>query len=152
MVKVLRREAIYLWFYFSIQFDQIFKYWALGIFLGFVISAFGKQMIHQMFEALQKKKSSAFGVIPASILGIASPLCMYSTIPLLQTWMYNGMSMGQAASFMISGSAMKITNLGVLKIVLRIKHFLFYVLFSVFFTLLSGFAVDYLIRYILYIK
>lgn len=28
---VLRREAIYLWYYFSIQFRQIFFYWVLGM-------------------------------------------------------------------------------------------------------------------------
>jgi len=302
--EILRREAVYLWFYFTVQFDQIFKYWALGILLGSVISVFGKQTIHRLFEALQKKKLGAFGVVPASLLGIASPLCMYGTIPitasfsqkgikddwlaafmmssillnpqlilysaalgpaalvirvvscfvcgiaaglcvrffwsgkdkcffnfsgfeeaasrdtdpnlflrllkniwrnvkitgpyfligvalsaifqryvpqeafaklfgsnrtfgllmaatvgvplyvcgggtipLLQAWIHNGMSMGQAATFMITGPAMKITNLGALKIVLGIKHFVFYLLFSVFFALLSGLAIDVFLLY-----
>jgi len=39
---------------------------------------------------------------------------------------------------------MKITNLGAVKIVLGMKHFLFYFLFTVLFALLSGLAIDYI--------
>ena len=52
------------------------------------------------------------------------------------------MTMGSAAAFMITGPATKITNLGALKIVLGVKHFLFYILFAVVFALLSGLMVD----------
>ena len=31
MAEVLRRECIYLWYYFDVQFRQIFWYWVLGI-------------------------------------------------------------------------------------------------------------------------
>ena len=46
---------VYLWYYFSVQLEQIFGYWVLGMVLG---------------------------LIPASLLGFASSLCMYGTIPL----------------------------------------------------------------------
>jgi uncharacterized membrane protein YraQ (UPF0718 family) len=297
MVETVRRELIYFWYYFSIQFEQIFFYWLLGMFTGSLVSVFGKEKIRQMFSALREKKLGILGIIPASLLGIASPLCMYGTIPvaasfaekgmeedwiaafmmssillnpqilfysaalgpaalvirfvtcflcgiiagicirffcrrktffsfagfsaesnrdtdpnivlrllknfgrnvkatglyfligivlsalfqryvpqdgfaklfggnrgfgllmaatvgvplyicgggtipLIQAWMQNGMSMGAAASFMIAGPAMKITNLGALKIVLGIKHFLLYLLFSVIFALICGFLTD----------
>jgi uncharacterized membrane protein YraQ (UPF0718 family) len=58
--------------------------------------------------------------------------------------MLSGMTLGSASAFMITGQAMKITNLGAVKIVLGIKHFLFFVLFTVLFALLSGLAVDIL--------
>jgi uncharacterized membrane protein YraQ (UPF0718 family) len=300
-VDAVRRELIYFWYYFSIQFRQIFWYWLLGMALGSLVSVFGKEKIRKAFAALQGKRLGLLGVIPASLLGIASPLCMYGTIPiaasfrqegmredwiaafmmgsillnpqllfysaalglplflirftscficgalagiciniickkkpffsfavfdkaqsrgassgtdanpllrllknflrnikatgpyflagialsalfqryvppeafaklfvnnkgfgilmaatigvplyvcgggtipLIIAWMQNGMGMGAAASFMITGPAMKITNLGALKIVLGIKHFLFYLLFAVLFALLTGFAVD----------
>ena len=301
MAEAINRELIYFWYYFSIQFRQIFMYWILGMALGSVVSVFGKEKINELFTALKNKKIGIFGVIPASLLGIASPLCMYGTIPiaasfaekgmeedwiaafmmssillnpqllfysaalglpalvvrfvscflcgaaagiavrflfrnkpfflfaafgnmsnrdtdpnillrllknfgrnirttglfflagivlsalfqrfvpqetfaklfgnnrgfgllmaatvgvpmyvcgggtipLLQAWMQNGMSMGSAASFMISGPAMKITNLGALKIVLGIKHFVFYIFFSVIFALICGFTLDYIFR------
>jgi uncharacterized membrane protein YraQ (UPF0718 family) len=297
MAEILQREFVYFWYYFSIQLQQIFGYWALGMALGSLISVFGKEKINEMFIALREKKLGVLGVIPASLLGIASPLCMYGTIPiaasfaekgmeedwlaafmmgsillnpqllfysaalgvpalvirftccflcgvaaglairfffrkkqffnfsgftapankdidpnpflrflknfgrnvkatglyfligvvlsalfqryvppegfarlfgsnrgfgvlmaatigvplymcgggtipLLQTWLQHGMTMGSAAAFMITGPATKITNLGALKIVLGIKHFFFYLLFTVLFALLSGLMID----------
>ena len=299
MAEALQRELVYFWYYFSIQLQQIFGYWVVGMALGSLISVFGKEKINEMFAALRDKKLGALGVIPASLLGIASPLCMYGTIPiaasfaekgmeedwlaafmmgsvllnpqllfysaalgvpalvirfaccflcgvaagvairlffrrkqffnfsgftapasrdidpnpflrflknfgrnvkatglfflagivlsalfqryvppegfaklfgsnngfgvlmaatigvplymcgggtipLLQTWLQHGMSMGSAAAFMITGPATKITNLGALKIVLGIKHFLFYLLFAVLFALVSGLVIDLL--------
>ncbi|MDR1302070.1 MAG: permease [Treponema sp.] len=301
MREVLQREAIYLWFYFDIQFRQIVWYWVLGMALGSLVSVFGKEKIHDLFVKMQNTKMGAFGVVPASLLGIASPLCMYGTIPiaasfaekgmaedwiaafcmssillnpqllfysaalgpvalvirfvscficgalaglcvrlffrnkpfftftkfenmasrdtdpnpvlrflknfgrnvkatglyfligivlsaifqryvppdafgklfgsnrgfgvlmaatigiplyvcgggtipLLQQWLTSGMTMGNAATFMITGPATKITNLGAVKIVLGIKHFVFYWLFVIASALLSGLAIDYLFR------
>ena len=76
MLEILRRESIYLWYYFDLQLRQILPYWALGMVLGSVIAVFGKQKIHSLFASIQDKRMGALGVIPASILGIASPLCM----------------------------------------------------------------------------
>jgi len=301
MAEIVKREAIYLWYYFSVLLEQIGPYWILGIALGSVISVFGKERIHKLFDSLQNKRLGVFGLIPSSFIGIASPLCMYGTIPiaasfsqkgmrddwlaafmmssillnpqllfysaalgstaliirfvacffcgiasglllrfffrdkkffdfkgfgetesrdtdpnpvlrllknlwrnfkttgpafliglclaamfqryipentvatlfgknrgfgllmaasvgvplyacgggtipLLQVWLSNGMTMGAASAFMITGQAMKITNLGAVKIILGLKHFLFYILFVILFALLSGFAVDYIFR------
>jgi uncharacterized membrane protein YraQ (UPF0718 family) len=299
--EVIRRECVYLWYYFDIQFRQIAGYWVLGMAMGSLVSVFGKEKIHALFIKMGNTKMGAAGVIPASLLGIASPLCMYGTIPiaasfaekgvaeewiaafcmssillnpqllfysaalgvpalvirftlcflcgvaagigvrlffrkkpffkftrfeqpasrdtapnpflrflknfarnvkttglyfligiilsavfqryvpqeafgalfgankgfgvlmaatigvplyvcgggtipLLQAWLLNGMTMGSAASFMISGPATKITNLGALKIVLGIKHFVLYWLFVIAFALVSGLAIDCVIQ------
>ena len=101
-MDILRREFIYLWYYFSIQFEQIFTYYALGIVLGSIISVFGKNKIHQLFAAMQNKKLGAFGVIPASIIGVASPLCMYGTIPIAAAFSGKGMRDDWLAAFMMS--------------------------------------------------
>jgi len=301
MVEILRREVIYFWYYFSIQFEQIVGYYLLGMALGSLISVFGKDKIHTLFVKMRNTKIGIFGIIPASLLGIASPLCMYGTIPiaasfrekgmsedwiaafvmssillnpqllfysaalgapvvvirfivcfvcgitagifvrllfrkngffkfsrfenmanndtdpnpflrfiknfgrnmkatapyffvgvflsvlfqryvpqelftrvfvnnrafgvlmaaaigvplyacgggtipLIQTWLQRGMTMGSATAFMITGQAMKITNLGAVKIVLGIKHFLFFLLFASLFAVLSGLAIDYIHR------
>lgn len=102
MIDILRREGIYLWFYFSVAFEQIFPYWVLGILLGSVISVFGKGRIHALFLRLQGKKLGVFGVIPASLIGIASPLCMYGTIPLAASFSEKGMRHDWLAAFMMS--------------------------------------------------
>ncbi len=102
MVEVLRREAIYLWYYFDIQFRQIFKYWVLGIVIGSVISVFAKDKIHSLFAKMNGKKWGVFGVFPASLLGIASPLCMYGTIPIAASFANRGMRQDWLAAFMMS--------------------------------------------------
>lgn len=101
-MDVLRREVIYLWYYFSIQFEQIFRYWLVGMAIGSIVSVFGKERIRLLFERLQEKKLGLFGIVPACILGIASPLCMYGTIPIAASFSKKGMRDDWLASFMVS--------------------------------------------------
>lgn len=101
-MDVLRREVIYLWYYFSIQLEQIFRYWLVGMAIGSIVSVFGKERIRLLFERLQEKKLGLFGIVPACILGIASPLCMYGTIPIAASFSKKGMRDDWLASFMVS--------------------------------------------------
>ena len=55
-----------------------------------------------MFRSLQNRKLGAFGVIPASLIGIASPLCMYGTIPIAASFSGKGMKDDWLAAFMMS--------------------------------------------------
>ena len=101
-MDIIRREFVYLWYYFSIQLQQIFRYWVLGMVLGSAISVFGKNKIHSAFSALGDKKLGVLGLIPASLLGIASPLCMYGTIPIAASFSQKGMKDDMLAAFMMS--------------------------------------------------
>ncbi|AEF81448.1 permease [Leadbettera azotonutricia] len=101
MAEALNREFVYLWYYFSIQLEQIAGYYVLGIVLGSAISVFGKEKIHALFTALGKKKLGIFGVVPASLIGIASPLCMYGTIPIAASFSEKGMRDDWLASFIM---------------------------------------------------
>ncbi len=100
--EVLRREFVYVGYYFTVQLRQIALYYALGIVLGSVISVFVKDRIHGLFRSLGDKKLGVLGVIPASILGIASPLCMYGTIPLSASFSKSGIRDDWLAAFMMS--------------------------------------------------
>lgn len=102
MFLILRRELVYLWYYFSVQLEQIFPYWVLGMVLGSAISVFAKNSIHKLFGSIQGKRLGALGVIPASALGIASPLCMYGTIPIAASFSESGMEHDWLAAFMMS--------------------------------------------------
>jgi uncharacterized membrane protein YraQ (UPF0718 family) len=102
MTEVLKREGIYLWYYFSVQFEQIFMYWVLGIAIGSFISVFGKAKIHSLFMVINKRKLGLFGLIPASIIGIISPLCMYGTIPIAASFAEKGVREDWLAAFMMS--------------------------------------------------
>lgn len=102
MIDILRREFIYLWYYFSVQLEQIFPYWVMGMVIGSVISVFGKEKIHILFSSLQNRKLGILGLIPASLLGLASPLCMYGTIPIAASFSQKGMKDDLLAAFMMS--------------------------------------------------
>ena len=102
MLLILRRELIYLWYYFSLQLSQIFRYWVLGMVLGSAISVFAKEHIHSLFRSLQGKRLGVLGVFIASVWGIASPLCMYGTIPLAASFSESGMEDDWLAAFMMS--------------------------------------------------
>jgi len=102
MFDVFYRELIYFWYFFSILFSQIAVYWALGMFLGSLISVFGKEKLASLFAAMQGKDLGILGIVPASLLGIASPLCMYGTIPIAASFADKGMEEDWLAAFMMS--------------------------------------------------
>lgn len=90
MLEIIRREAVYLWYYFDIQLRQIFWYWILGMVLGSAVSVFLKNHIHNTFRSLGEKKPGVLGIVIAGMLGIASPLCMYGTIPIAVSFSKSG--------------------------------------------------------------
>ena len=100
--EVLHREFVYLWYYFDIQLRQIFGYWVLGMVIGSAISVFAKDKLHRLFGSLSGMRLGALGVIPASLLGIASPLCMYGTIPIAASFSRGGMRHDWLSAFMMS--------------------------------------------------
>ncbi len=102
LFAVFRREAIYIWYYFGIQFRQICRYWIFGMLTGSFISVFAKDKIHGIFAGMKDKKLGLFGIIPACILGIASPLCMYGTIPIAASFRKQGMREDWLAAFMMA--------------------------------------------------
>lgn len=101
MIEILHREFVYLWYYFDVQLRQIFWYWVLGIVLGSCVSVFLKDKIHGLFRSMSESRMGLVGIVPASLLGIASPLCMYGTIPLAASFSKSGMRDEWLASFMM---------------------------------------------------
>ena len=102
MIDVLRRELVYLWYYFDLQLRQIFWYWVLGMAIGSAISVFAKDRIHGLFARMNGVKWGLFGIVPACLLGIASPLCMYGTIPIAASFSRQGMRHDWLAAFMMA--------------------------------------------------
>lgn len=100
--ETLQRELLYVWYYFEIQLRQILPYWVLGMVIGSAVSVFGKQKIHSLMTAIQDKHLGVLGIIPASLIGIASPLCMYGTIPIAASFSQKGMRDDYLAAFMMS--------------------------------------------------
>lgn len=108
---------------------------------GIVLSSLFQRYVPQDAFAGLFGKNGGFGVLMAGTIGVPLYVCGGGTIPLLQQWLADGMSMGAAASFMLTGPATKITNLGAVKIVLGMKRFALYLAFVVLFSLLTGLVV-----------
>lgn len=98
-MEIIKREIIYLWYYTEVQLRQLFVYWLIGILIGSFISVFAKDKIHKIMSETNEKKWGLFGIIPACILGVISPLCMYGTIPIAASFEKKGMREDYIASF-----------------------------------------------------
>ena len=117
---------------------------ATGIYflLGILLSALFQRYVPQDLMTRLFGGNEAWGVLMAATVGVPLYACGGGTIPLLQQWLWDGMSMGSAAAFMITGPATKITNLGALKIAMGWRRFALYLLFVMLFSFLSGLAVN----------
>ena len=102
ITPVLQREFVYIQYYFLLQLRQIAGYWILGMVVGSLVSVFAKDTIHGAFDRIRDRKWGLWGVVPASLLGIASPLCMYGTIPIAASFSRHGMRHDWLAAFMMS--------------------------------------------------
>ena len=112
---------------------------------GIALSALFQRYVPQELMVNLFGGNEAWGVLMAATIGVPLYACGGGTIPLLQQWLWEGMSMGSAAAFMLTGPATKITNLGAVKIVLGAKHFALYWAFIILFSLLTGWVINILL-------
>ena len=114
--------------------------------MGVLLSAlFQRYVPADGFARLFGEANEGFGVLMAATIGVPLYACGGGTIPLIREWLYSGMSMGSAAAFMLTGPSTKITNLGALKIVLGLKHFVLYLAFVMIFSFATGMIVNLII-------
>ena len=106
--------------------------------LGVLLSALFQRYVPSDAFASLFAGNEGFGVLMAATIGVPLYACGGGTIPLLQQWLCDGMSLGAAAAFMIAGPATKITNLGALKIVLGARNFAVYIAYIILFALATG--------------
>lgn len=112
---------------------------------GILLSALFQRYVPQELITNVFGGNEAWGVLMAATIGVPLYACGGGTIPLLQQWLWEGMSLGSASAFMITGPATKITNLGALKIAIGWKRFALYIFYVMAFSALCGIAVDLLV-------
>ena len=112
--------------------------------LGILLTALYQIHVPADFVSGLFGRNNGFAVLMAATIGVPVYMCGGGTIPLLQQWLVDGMSMGSAAAFMITGPATKITNLGAMKIVLGWRRFVIYILFTMAFAWGTGMIVNLL--------
>ena len=81
------------------QIGQILPYWGVGILIGSAIAVFGKEGLHAL---LQRGAGSWGGLLLAAGVGVASPLCMYGTLPIAAALAHKGARQDTLAAFMMS--------------------------------------------------
>ena len=120
---------------------------ATGVYflIGVLLSALFQRYVPAEAMTALFGGNEAVGVLMAATIGVPLYACGGGTIPLLQSWLLDGMSLGSAASFMLTGPSTKITNLGALKIVLGLKHFLIYMGYVMLFSFVSGMIVNWIV-------
>lgn len=84
------------------QFKMIFPYWAAGTIAGSFISVFLSGKITALAGKPGLGKFGVLAVVPAALLGAASPICMYGTVPLIASLGRKGVPQYLLASFMVS--------------------------------------------------
>lgn len=124
------------------NFGRNVKATGLYFLLGIVLSALFQRYVPTEAFAKLFGSNEGFGVLMAATIGVPLYMCGGGTIPLLQQWLYDGMSLESAAAFMITGPATKITNLGAVKIVLGIRQFIMYLLYVVIYALIMGLCIN----------
>lgn len=110
--------------------------------LGVLLSALFQRYVPARGFADLFGKHSGFGVLLAATIGVPLYACGGGTIPLLQQWLADGMSIGAATAFMLTGPATKITNLGAVKIILGNKRFLLYLGYISAYSMVTGLLVN----------
>ena len=113
-------------------------YFFIGIFLSALFLYFTPQSAIQSFVD-KYPHAQIFLMVLASI---PFYVCGGGSIPLLSGWMQLGLSTGAAITFTISGAATKINHLAAIKMVLKVKHMIYFVVFVCLFALLSGLIID----------
>jgi uncharacterized membrane protein YraQ (UPF0718 family) len=111
---------------------------------GILLSALFQRYVPQDMMVNLFGGNEAWGVLMAATIGVPLYACGGGTIPLLQSWLSDGMSLGSAAAFMLTGPSTKITNLGALKICLGWKRFALYILYVMLFSFVSGLLISIL--------
>lgn len=124
------------------NFGRNLRATGLYFLFGVLLSALFQRYVPQEWMTRFFGGDKAWGVLMAATIGVPLYACGGGTIPLLQDWLWRGMSLGSASAFMVTGPATKITNLGALKIVLGIKHFLLYLAFIMIYSFLNGVIIN----------
>lgn len=111
---------------------------ALGIVLAALFEVYmPKRLFNNMFGA-----DNGLGVLFAASMGVAAYYCGGGTIPLILAWINEGMSLGAAMAFMITGPATKLTNLTAVKTIMPAKTFSLYIIYNIALGIAAGFLID----------
>lgn len=127
--------------YLILQFFQILPFWLLGAAAGAVVTAFAGEGIARALARLGGGGFLPLKLALASALGVASPLCMFGTVPLICSFGRKGVPQHLLAAFMV-GSILLNPNLLLFSFALGAPA----ALLRLFLCLLAGFLAGLLVK------
>lgn len=95
-------EIIVIYKLIVFEFELIFPYWIFGLLAGSVVSVFASGKINSLISRLDWDRHMLSGSAAAALLGAASPICMYGTVPLIAALGKKGIPQYLLTAFMIS--------------------------------------------------
>jgi uncharacterized membrane protein YraQ (UPF0718 family) len=99
----LFEEAFQLLFLVELQLRRMGPYWVAGTIVGSLVSVFLSERISAAMSRPRRGRAAApLGCAVASLLGAASPVCMFGTIPLIASLARGGVGQHILVSFMVS--------------------------------------------------
>jgi len=114
--------------------------------IGITLSALFDRYIPPGWISAMFGAKRGLGVLFATTLAIPLYACGGGTIPLILAWLHAGMGSGDAMAFMLAGPALKINNLSAVKMILGVKNFFIYIIYSLVFAFLAGLVINGIIR------
>lgn len=85
-----------------LQLKQIFPWWIAGVAVGSMVSVFASSWISKMAAGLANGRYKLMGILSAALLGVASPICMYGTVPFIASLGKKGVPHSILSAFMVS--------------------------------------------------
>jgi uncharacterized membrane protein YraQ (UPF0718 family) len=130
---------------FMTQFRTLFPYWIAGLALSAFLTAYGENAIEKAAGKLRDGRLNIMSIAIACLLGIASPLCMYGTVPLIAILSRKGISQGILTGFMVCSILLNPT-LMVMTLALGVRVFLLRLILVFAAGMLAGVLVSYLYK------
>ncbi|MDD2440137.1 MAG: permease [Methanosarcinaceae archaeon] len=129
-------------FAFFFNFHEIFVKTGVYFLAGLTLTALFERYFPKEILLSLLGNQSHWGVLIAISIGVPLYVCGGGTIPILSAWLEAGMNPGAAIAFLLAGPATKINNLAALKMVLGVKNFIIYLLFSLTFAGIVGLLIS----------
>jgi uncharacterized membrane protein YraQ (UPF0718 family) len=95
-------ELLIIFYLTLLQFKRIFLFWFLGVVLGSFLSVFASREIKRAIAQMKPDSFQPAATALAALLGAASPICMYGTVPLIASVGRKGVPHYLLAAFMVS--------------------------------------------------
>ncbi|MBQ9273658.1 MAG: permease [Succinivibrio sp.] len=87
--------------HFLLEFWSIAPWWLAGTLAGSAVAVFLKRRLSEWVTTVQGQGRTLWPNLPAALLGLLSPVCMFGTIPLVNSLRQSGVREDYLCSFMM---------------------------------------------------